>query len=305
MPKAKNSLDQLDVRSLRILKYLLESKSISNTAEYIGLSQPATSRAVAKLRQLLGDPLLVRADRGYALTDFSSQMYPRLSIALESISAVLEADEFDISRVHTRLRVASTDYGTISVLRHLYRLLLLQAPGVRLEISNFTPAAFTQIEQGELDFALYANFDIPGDFHYRKLFDENYSLLVRIDHPLVETFAQNGSLDEADLAGWPRAEMLYPSTNLMHNDAVGRVESTDVHLRLPYFLTIASLIEETDTLVALPSRICQYAEAHYGVKSLPISDSSGFTYVAIWHHRQHQRPLLRWVLDQITPDNST
>ena len=302
MQKTNEQLDQLDVRSLRILKHLLESRSISNTAEYIGLSQPATSRIVARLRKLLGDPLLVRIDRGYGLTDFAIQVYPRLNIALESINAVLEAGEFDISKANATLRIASTDYGTVSILRKLYSTLLEQAPGINLEISNFTPGAFTMMEQGELDLALYANFDIPGDFHYRKLFDEDYSLLVRKGHPLLETYQQNQLLTEAMLADWPRAEMLYPSARLMHNDEVMHIDKADtngVKIRSPYFLAIVSLIEESDTIIALPTRMCRYAEAHFAVKSLPIHDSRGFTYVAIWHHRQHKRPLLHWVLDHM------
>lgn len=302
MQNPNEELDQLDVRSLRILKYLIESKSISKTAEYIGLSQPATSRIVARLRKLLGDPLLVRADRGFGLTDFAMQVYPRLGIALESINAVLEADEFDISRATGTLRIASTDYGTICVLRRLYSTLLQQAPGLNLEISNFTPGAFTMMEQGELDLALYANFNIPGDFHYRKLFEEDYSILLRNGHPLITTFEQEQTLSEAQLADWPRAEIQYPSTRLMHNDAVIQVdiaETNGVKLRMPYFLAIADLIEDSDTIVALPTRMCQYAKSHYAVQSLPVQNSFGFTYVAVWHHRQHQRPLLRWVLDHL------
>ncbi|MEH6446449.1 MAG: LysR family transcriptional regulator [Oceanospirillaceae bacterium] len=307
MQKTNNEFDQLDVRSLRILKYLLESRSISNTAEYIGLSQPATSRIVAQLRKLFGDPLLVRANQGYVLTSFAIQVYPRIGIALESIHAVLEANEFNISEAKATLRIASTDYGTISTLRPLYTALLQQAPGVNLEISNFTPSSFVMMEQGELDLALYADYSIPGDFHYRKLFDESYSLLVRNGHPLIEYFQQQGRLDEAQLAQWPRAEMQFPSTSLMHNDAVMQINSPEQHspnhngvkIRGPYFLAIVSVIEDSDTIIALPNRMCQYAEAHYGVKALPMEDSSGFSYLAIWHHRQHQRPLLRWVLDQL------
>jgi DNA-binding transcriptional LysR family regulator len=295
--------DQLDVRSLRILKYLLESRSISNTAEYIGLSQPATSRVVAQLRKLLGDPLLVRANSGYALTDFAVQVYPRIGIALESIQAVLETQDFNIKEAKATLRIASTDYGTITTLRPLCSVLLQQAPGVNLEISNFTPSSFNMIEQGELDLALYADYSIPGDFHYRKLFDENYSLLVRKGHPLIECYEQHGHLKEDQLAKWPRAEMQFPSTSLMHNDTVMNInspESSGVRIRSPYFLAIVGVIEDSDTIIAMPNRMCSYAQAHYDVKALPLNDTDEFSYLAIWHHRQHQRPLLRWVLDQLS-----
>ena len=302
MQKTNKGLDQLDVRSLRILKYLLESRSISKTAEHIGLSQPTTSRIVAQLRNLLGDPLLVRTNRDYGLTEFAMHVYPRIGIALESIQAVLEANEFNISEAQATLRIASTDYGTISVLRQLYPILLEQAPGINLEISNFTPASFAMMKQGELDLALYADLSIPGDFHYRKLFDESYSLLMRKSHPLIKYHEQEGHLEETQLAQWPRAEMQFPSVSLMQNDTVMQIDSPEtsgVKLRGPYFLAIVSVIEDNDTIIALPTRMCHYAEAHYAVKSIPINDSGGFTYNAIWHHRQHQRPLLRWVLDQM------
>ena len=143
---------------MRIIKHLLESRSITKTAEYVGLSQPATSRIVAKLRILLNDPLLVKVDSGYGLTPFAQQLYPKIVIVLESIYGVLEKDEFEPGKIQATIKVASTDYGTVCVLAKLYPILLDQAPGIKLEISNFTPRAFSQIEHGDLDLALLCKF---------------------------------------------------------------------------------------------------------------------------------------------------
>ena len=300
MQKTNIKIDQLNVKSLRILKHLLETRSISNTAEFIGLSQPATSRIVAKLRDLLNDPLLVRVDNGYGLTPFAGQLYPKLLIALESIYGVLEKDDFEPEKIQAIIRVASTDYGTVCVLSKLYPILLKRAPGIKLEISNFTPRAFSQIEHGDLDLALFANFDIPNDFHYRVLFEEDYSILLRKNHPLI---AEKKAISEKQLNKWPRAEILYPSTSMMNIDDViaenTSNEESSVNAYLPYFLATVPLIESTDTIAALPTRICHHAEKHYGVKSIGMKNSDSFTYVAIWHHRQHQRRLLRWIVNQL------
>ena len=300
MQKTNTSIDQLNVKSLRIIKHLLESRSISNTAEFIGLSQPATSRIVAKLRDLLNDPLLVRVDNGYGLTPYAQQLYPKVLVALESIYGVLEKDEFEPEKIQAKIRVASTDYGTVCVLSKLYPILLKNAPGIKLEISNFTPRAFSQIEHGDLDLALFANFRIPNDFHYRVLFEEDYSILVRKNHPLV---TQRKHICENQLGKWPRAEILYPSTTMMNIDDVitenTSNEESPVIAYLPYFLATVPLIESTDTIAALPTRICKHAEKHYAVKSISLKNSESFTYVAIWHHRQHQRRLLRWIVDQL------
>ena len=300
MQKTNTKFDQLNVKSLRIIKHLLESRSISNTAEYVGLSQPATSRIVAKLRDLLDDPLLVRIDNGYGLTPFAEQLYPKVLNVLESIYAVIEKDEFEPEKIQAKIKVASTDYGTVCVLSKLYPILLNRAPGIKLEISNFTPRAFSQIEHGDLDLALFANFDIPNEFHYRVLFKENYSILARKNHPLI---AQKNALSEKQLNKWPRAEILYPSTTMMNIDDViaGNTtnEESSVIAYLPYFLATVPLIESTDTIAALPTRICKHAEKHYAVKSISMKNSDSFTYVAIWHHRQHQRKILRWIVNQL------
>ncbi len=303
MQNTNTLFDQLDVRSMRLLKYLLESRNVSKTADYIGLSQPATSRIVAKLRKMFNDPLLVRVDTGYGLTPHAVQLYQKLIIALESINAVMEAGEFDIANIKATIRVASTDYGILCVLRHLYPVLLEQAPGINLEINSFTPLAFSSIEHGELDLAFFADFDMPGGFHYRTLFEEDYSVLVRRDHPLLEQTKDGLPINQELLEGWPRAEILFPSMHQMKNDAVINTEAVSEHshinFRLPYFLATVPLIECTDTLVALPTRICRHAERHYAVKALPIAEEDKFTYLVIWHHRQHQRPLLRWIVNQL------
>ena len=300
MQKTNNLLDQLNIKSLRILKYLIESRSISNTAEYNGLSQPATSRIVAKLRDLLKDTLLVRVDNGYGLTPFAQQLYPKLIVALEAIYGVIEKDEFEPQKIQATIRVASTDYGTVCVLSKLYPILLEKSPGIKLEISNFTPSAFLQIEQGDIDLALFANLDIPDDFHYRILFEEDYSILVRKNHSLL---AKKQPVSVTHLNKWPRAEILYPSLSMMNIDNVNTVKSSSdkslIRAHSPYFLGIVPFIENTDTIIALPTRICRHAEKHYAVQSIDMKNSDSFTYVAIWHHRQHQRTLLRWVINQI------
>ena len=300
MQKTNTHIDRLNVKSLRIVKHLLESRSISKTADYVGLSQPNTSRIVGRVRHLLNDPLLVRVENGYGLTPFAQQLYPKVVIALESIYGVLEKDEFEPDKVQTTIRVASTDYGTVCVLAKLYPILMEQAPGIKLEISNFTPRSFSHIEHGDLDLALYANFDIPNDFHYRVLFKEDYSILVRRNHPLL---TQGKALTERQLNKWPRAEILYPSTTMMNVDNVitpnSFSEQSTVKTYSPYFLATVPLIENSDTIAALPTRICMHAEKHYNVKSIHLKNSDSFTYVVIWHHRQHERALLRWLVKKL------
>ena len=309
MQKTNTLFDRLDIRSLRILKFLLESKSVSKTAEHIELSQPATSRIVARLRKTLGDPLLVRTNNGYGLTTRAQQLYPKLIVALESMNTLFEVDDFDISNIETSIRIASTDYGLVSVIRDLYPQLLSCAPGLDIELNNFTPETFSLIERGELDLALFANFEIPGDFHYRILFEENYSILVNDKHPLLKQLGKRTSITNEELIGWPTAEILYPSITKMHNDDVINIDSlskqADVRFRLPYFLAAATLIESTNTIAALPTRMCHHAQKHYAVKAIALENSESFTYVAIWHHRQHQRPLLRWLIEKITELGST
>ena len=109
------AFSNLDLKTLRVLAMLLETASVTRTAETIGMSQPAASRAVARLRKAVGDPLLVRTRKGYVLTVRAEALRPVVDAALTGIARVFKGEAFEPTTTHQKFRLATTDYGAVAV----------------------------------------------------------------------------------------------------------------------------------------------------------------------------------------------
>jgi DNA-binding transcriptional LysR family regulator len=109
-------LDALDLGSLRLLGLLLETLSVTRSAERLGVSQPTASRGLARLRAALGDELLVRARGGYALTPRAERLRPLVADASAALERVFAPARFDPGTSAVRFRVAANDHGALTVL---------------------------------------------------------------------------------------------------------------------------------------------------------------------------------------------
>src|SRR5262245_60969007 len=126
-------LSGVDVNLLVPLHALLETKSVARAARQIGLSPSATSHALARLRALFGDPLLVRAGRQLVRTPRAEALQERCRHAVESLHDVFADDlTFDPKTMKRAFRVATTDHVQLMLLRSVDRLLATEAPGVDL-----------------------------------------------------------------------------------------------------------------------------------------------------------------------------
>ncbi len=165
MQKTDGGLDALDLRALRLLGSILETRSVTRTAEAFGLSQPAASRALEQLRRALGDRLVVRVSTGGALTPRAQALVPLVRDAIEAVGRVFAPQAFDPATAEALVRVATTDYGAAVVLAPLAGHLAQAAPGLCIEAVPWSVETLDGLEQGRLSFALYADSDLPNDFH--------------------------------------------------------------------------------------------------------------------------------------------
>jgi len=287
-------LDQIDLKTLRMLAALLDTASVTQSGEVVGLSQPAASRAVARLRRALGDPLLVRTSKGYALTVRAEALKPRVADALAALGRMFEGDDFHPGTARRTFRIAATDYGSVTVLSRLAAQIAREAPGVCLDVVPFGPNTFSDLESGALDCALDADADLPPDFHYRELFRDDYACLVRRGHPCL---SRKGDIVER-IAASPQAVMMYPEGGRMLPDEVLRelgVVPTATTLRTPYFMSTPWIIAETDLVMCVPRRVAERLASVAGLQVLPLPNSPSFSYRMIWHERVHRDLGLRWI----------
>ena len=245
MQKVDKWLDELDLRSLRMLKALLETRSVTKAGEALAISQPAASRVLAQLRHVFHDPLLVRGRHSGTLTPRAESLRPKAMAALQALSALLDPEVFDPARIERTVRVATTDHGAAVVLAALAQRIAAMAPGITLEVAPWSARTLTELETGRLDLALDAETILLQKFHLKVLYQERYACLVRNDHPVLRALRADGSLDPGTAATYPQVLLLYPVGDQLKSDNVLErlgYPPQRIAMRTPYFASAPLLL---------------------------------------------------------------
>ena len=287
-----------DFNLLPVLRALLDTASVTRTGELLGLSQPAASRAVARLRAQLGDALLVRTSKGYRLTPLAESLSAHVDAALSAAGQVFMPAVFDPARAVREFRIASTDYGALAVVVALAPALAVAAPHTTLTIDPWNENTLTGLERGDLDLALYADDALPPDFHTRDLFQESYALIVRRGHPLARSPLRGVPLITR-AAGYPQVVVRYPSgRTFASDDVLGKLGAPAHHiaLALPYFLTAPLIVADSDMVMVLPRRVAERFAVLADVTVLSLgARAPSFAYRMVWHARMHRDAAHQWL----------
>ena len=297
------NLPQLDLNLLKALQALLDTRSVTQTGERLGLSQPAASRIVARLRAELHDPLLVRTAKGYVLTPRAESLQATTREALTLAQRVFEPVQFDPAASNRRFRMATTDYGMLAAVIPMIDRLSKSAPRLGLSIQPWNDDTLESLEHGRVDLALYADDPLPPDFHYRDMFRESYAVLLRHGHPLMNKAASRKKNLLDALADYAHVVASYPSGRLyLSDDVLARLKGPRHHtvIEMPYFMAAPWLLKDSDRVMLLPRHAAQTLAAAGGLEWLPLpANQLGFSYRMIWHERAHRDPGLAWLRKEL------
>jgi DNA-binding transcriptional LysR family regulator len=291
----------MDIRGLHFLQTLLQTGSVTRTSELLGISQPAASRTLARIRDLTGDPLLIRTQKGYQLTDHACSLREPVQHAITTVQAVFQKSTFDPLQADNTFRVACTDYATACVLGPAMQRFETTAPSVKIDVIPLVPDSFSLIDNGEIDFALFVGVNIKGDYIVKKLFDETYSLVMRQNHPLVDVYQKNGEIGPDDTKGYRQIEFAYPTQERLRFDPVMRSNESqrDSVFSIPFFTAMPLLIGSSDAVAAIPTRLAELFTSLGNITTVPYRPDSGFPYHLIWHERARHNPATRWFVEQM------
>ncbi len=212
------NLSSIDLNLLPALEALLRRRNVTRAAADVGLSQPAMSRALQRLRGTLGDPLLVRASGGLAPTPRALALAPKLTALLDGIRGALREPVFDPAHMRRTFRIAASDAQTVLIAPELLRRISAEAPGVDLRFEPYGRDLHTRVEAGTLDLVFaVANFPLPPGVVSDPIGEDRLALVMRaghrmagrnwsaadyaaIDHVTVSIFGDPGSEIDARLA---------------------------------------------------------------------------------------------------------
>ena len=286
---------RLDLDLLRVFDALLETGSVTRAGERLGLSQPATSAALARLRATFGDPLFVRQSRGLRPTPRAEALAGPVRRLLEDARALLRPTAFDPKVAQGVLRIAATDYAQVTLVLPFITCLRTEAPGLTVSVQPVEPETLVQrLESGQLDIALVTAEMASGTLKSRRLFDENYVCILRVRHPSADTLDIDRfcELDHAILSHGGLQSRGVTDAALQTHGRSRRVVAV-----LPSFLAVIDLVRRSELVAVIPARLAACAE---GIISRPPPvPINGFTKIAVWHERSHHDPCHAWARDRL------
>lgn len=287
-------LAAVDLNLLVAARALLSERHVTRASRQLGLSQSATSHALARLRELYGDPLLVRSGRGLSLTARAQRLLPQLSRGLEELEASLRAEaRFDPATARQVFRVYSADYGHAVLFGRLLALLRAEAPGVDLQVVG-EPDALGQLEAGDLDFALLPKQPPRRQFKQLKLFSDGFVCMLRRGHPAL--VRKRLSLEQYLKLGHLLVAPGHTPGSYVDGELQRRGLSRRIVLQVSSFLVAPLVVAETDLISTGPRRLLERMAERYPIEllatPLPIP---GFDLNLMWHSRRDQDAAQQWM----------
>lgn len=288
--------EQFDMNLLFEAVYRL--RSVSRAADALGLSQPAASQGLTRLRLALGDALFVRASGRMRPTLRAERLASVVQPAVAAIQAVLkDEDSFDPARSRMQLRLHMSDIGEARLLPELMVALHREAPGMRVQTTPLPHAEIPDaLETGAIHFALGFLPSVVGTERVELLRDR-YAVVVRAGHPLLAASPVSVSVQDLRQLEYVAVRSHSETLRILHQLGLdGRLVLSSAH-----FLSLPAIIARTDLAVVMPSAIALgFIDAERYAVLPAVLPRSTFTVSLHWSRRFESDPAHRWVRDVFT-----
>lgn len=289
----------VDLNLLVVFNEIHQARQISSVAKQLGLSQPAVSNALARLRKTFDDPLFVRTREGMQPTPFAGQIAEPIRLALEGLSqAMMLPEKFEPATSNRCFNIALTDVAELYFMPRLIRQCAALAPNVRINTWRSNRLDWmTEMGAGRIDLAIGAFNDVSPALFQRRLFRQSYVVLMRADHPLAT--------DTLTLKRYLTAQHLQVSSSESPYDRINqdleRAGLTQrVRFSVPHFTAVPYIISSSDLLVTVPQKLAESAVGPFGLTfrpapmALPALQTNIF-----WHRRFNQDDGNQWLRNLI------
>lgn len=289
-------MESSDLGLLVSLDALLQEGSVTGAARRVGLSTPAMSHALARIRERLGDPILVRAGRGMLLTPRALTLKPRVRNAVAEAQRALEPERpFVAAELSRAFVVHATDYVLTILGGAVDRILREESPQVSIRFVPNTPDDAASLRDQGSDLAVGIYGDLPQEMRNRQLLTDRFVAVVRKGHPAAAgrfTLEQFVKLPHVQVA--PRGKPGGYIDDVLHARGLERTVARAV----PYFLAALQLTSETDYVLAVSERIAKRYEVSLGLALLEVPlKLQPYALSLVWHPRVDSDPAHRFLRD--------
>lgn len=297
-----SQLGRIDLNLLVTLQVLLEECSVSRAAVRLHLTQPAISKALTRLRELMGDPLFQRASKGLVPTPYATALAQPLREWLQTGARLLEGNEFDPATWQGEFAIEANEFVHLRLLPTLVETLARKAPGVVLKMHTQYHDQLQGLECGELDFVLNLEFSsLPPAFLSEAVYTDAPSLFTRVGHPL-----QKKSFTREDIFRCPRLALRMADME-QFQFFQPRAGSPSLRQLWPPCCETDSLsaaleiVSRTDYILPGAGILAGQATRSLNFRALPPAGAppASLTWCLVSHQRVHHSAAHAWMRDTI------
>lgn len=299
------NLEQVDLNLLVYLDVLLREQSVTRAAEQLGITQPAMSNGLKRLRDLFNDPLLIRSSSGMAPTERALQLAPLVRQALAAVTDILEPKQDFRPMTSKRVfRIMSSDYAEATLVPALVKALRSEAPDVVLDFLTPSDVSVQDIEQGKVDLAINRFNEIPLSFHQITLWSDSFSCLLNRNNPIANRFTLKTYLDAQHIWVSKTGMGIGFGMNPDHRGGLGQIDAAlerigqkrRISIYTRHYQMPALVAHKADLVATLPSRIARLQGDHpqLVIKEPPFFIPE-FELKMAWGPLLHHSPAHRWL----------
>jgi DNA-binding transcriptional LysR family regulator len=294
------STPTLDTKLLRILDEILSQQNVSKAARKLGMSQPAVSAALRKIREIVKDPLVVSDGKGMVCTARALQIHPIVKQALENIDAVVaQSVPFDPSSAENVFRIASSDNVVHDVFTELISELRRVAPQVSLEFSAFGPNfdPFVALKDGQTDIVIGNFAELPENLHYSPLYQDKMVCLMRKGHAYAAGITRQQYLEAQHIGPTPHS---VGKRGVVDQYLSRHRLKRDLIISVPFFSLTPYALLKTDLIATMNESVARFYadQLDLCVVDAPLPFPQ-VQYVQLWHDRTHSSAGLIWLRSKI------
>ena len=275
-----------DLNLLAVFDAVARTGSVTAAAVHLGLSQPAVSHALNRLRATVNDPLFTRSGRGLVPTPGALAMLEPARDLLAGATALLTPQKFRPETASDVFRLGASDYAVHTLVPDLVLRLRQAAPQATLQILPVGSQTLRQLESGGLDLSFWGTQAPDRPYHHRTVLQEHYLGVARRNHPIFAS-SPKGAVTLSHYLAYPHAVVSQrdPGTNEVDRALTNLGIVRQIGLISHSFTGNMASLRTSDLIANLPSRLCASSHLH-GLQSflLPF-ELPTYTYGLVWHQR--------------------
>ena len=288
------NLKETDLNLFIAFDVIYTEKNLTKAGQVLGITQPAVSNALSRLRELFGDDLFIRTSKGMIPTPVANQIIKDVRSALSLIqNTISETEKFDPSIAEMTFKISIGDSSEYRLLPLLIKELAEIAPKIKVE-TYLTPRkdAPRELASGTIDFSIDPPVHSDPHLRHEKIFEEDYVMIVRKDHPIL-------NLKEITIEDYLKLSHIHISnrkTGLGHVDmALYRLGlSRDISLRAQHFLVAPYIVEQSDLAITTTKGFA--VDRDLAWRELPFEIEPLILHL-YWHEAKDSDPSTKWMKD--------